>query len=232
MQNSRKLQDRPFLEDIEALEMAAGGFAGLNIVDIGCGPGGLCHKLAERGAIVTGIDPNADAIKTARQNGEGNFQTSAAENTGLSNDQFDLAVFSKSLHHVDHMSEALGEAMRIVRSGGRIAVLEPQPDDPLYPVVCWIDDEIEVCEKAQVAVDELVDTSAAKRQSTFYFAGKYRVDSVADLIAEMQQVDGNRTVDGAARLKMQTAFDQVVQTDGEGRYIEHWYRLDVLVKQA
>src|SRR5215831_9284234 len=45
---------------------AIGSAGGLTVLDAGCGEGYLSRKLAEEGAIVTGVDSSAELIKAAR----------------------------------------------------------------------------------------------------------------------------------------------------------------------
>ncbi|MEM7122681.1 MAG: class I SAM-dependent methyltransferase [Pseudomonadota bacterium] len=107
--------------------------AGLDLVDIGCGAGDLARHLAGRGARVTAVEPDPDQ---ARKNAASpplsslQFVEAGAESLPLADRSADGAFFSKSLHHVPvaAMPAAVGEAMRVLRPGGFLYVLEPDID--------------------------------------------------------------------------------------------------------
>ena len=51
---------------VDYIERQARGLAGKHIVDIGCGGGILTEALAQRGALMTGIDMAEQSLKVAR----------------------------------------------------------------------------------------------------------------------------------------------------------------------
>ena len=57
----------PENNETAALIGAAGNFAGLRILEIGCGDGRQTFRYATEAAKVTAIDPNAEKIERARQ---------------------------------------------------------------------------------------------------------------------------------------------------------------------
>ncbi|GMG83404.1 hypothetical protein LNKW23_26170 [Paralimibaculum aggregatum] len=220
---------RPELGLEAALARGLGPVAGLDAADIGCGSGSASRVLAGLGARVTGVEPDAAALAAAEAAGGGPvYRRGGAEATGLAAGSADLVLFSMSLHHVPDRPAALAEARRLLRPGGRIAVLEPEAPDPLWPVVRWIDDETAVCAAAQAAIGEEIAAGRLRRLATLRHAERYRVATADALIAEMQAVDRRRQVDAAARETVAAAFAEAVREDAQGRYIPFWLRLDLL----
>jgi ArsR family transcriptional regulator len=62
----------------------------------------------------------------ARKHGAGNleYRVGDLEALPIPDAGVDLALFSQSLHHAQHPQQAIREAHRILRPGGRIAVLD------------------------------------------------------------------------------------------------------------
>ncbi len=93
---------------------------GERILDLGCGPGQLTARIAERGADVTGLDASPEMIGQARQNyPQLRFVLGDAANM-----QFEAefnAVFSNAALHwmLDASAVALGIA-RALKQGGRL----------------------------------------------------------------------------------------------------------------
>jgi 2-polyprenyl-3-methyl-5-hydroxy-6-metoxy-1,4-benzoquinol methylase len=80
-------------------------FKDLRVLEIGCGEGRLTWRYADETAYVTAIDPDGDAVETARANlpkklkGRVRFLESTIEDFAQSFDGqgFDVAIFSWSL---------------------------------------------------------------------------------------------------------------------------------------
>jgi trans-aconitate methyltransferase len=92
---------------------------GERILDLGCGPGQLTHKIAKRGAEVIGLDASAEMIGQARQNYP-DLQFVLQDAAAMQFEgEFD-AVFSNAALH--WMLDAQGVARRVARAlrhGGR-----------------------------------------------------------------------------------------------------------------
>ncbi len=119
---------------------------GLDLVDIGCGAGDLARHLAGRGARVTAVEPDPDQAREnagARRMPSLTFVQTGAENLPLADGSVDGAFFSKSLHHVPPavMPAALGEAIRVLRTGGFLYVLEPDIDGAFSRLMLPFHDE-------------------------------------------------------------------------------------------
>jgi ubiquinone/menaquinone biosynthesis C-methylase UbiE len=106
---------------------------GLRLLDIGCGPGTITADLAERVAPgeVVGIDPSPDVIERARLNvaervggppANLRFETGDGYALGFDDGSFDVVHAHQVLQHLTDPVAALGEARRVLRPGGIVAV--------------------------------------------------------------------------------------------------------------
>lgn len=95
-------------------------------LDVGCGDGLLVRKLAGRCASVTGIDRDRPILDRARAHAGNPGNASYVEGDFLEypfdEGSLDFVGANTSLHHMD-FSAALGKMARILRPGGRLAVV-------------------------------------------------------------------------------------------------------------
>jgi ArsR family transcriptional regulator len=100
------------------------------IADLGAGDGSFSLLLAQNATKVFAVDSSAKMIEFAREQAQRNqvknvdYRLGDMEELPIDDDAVDLAFFSQSLHHALHPDRALCEAARILRPGGRIAVLD------------------------------------------------------------------------------------------------------------
>lgn len=102
-----------------------------NAVDVGCGEGGdLSLMLSSRCKHVTSLDCDPKVVsglqQILKQKGIQNVQPKMADmvNTGLPDDFADLVLMSQVLHHAMDPRLALKEAVRILKPGGTLALLD------------------------------------------------------------------------------------------------------------
>ncbi len=107
---------------IEPLLDAVGAKAGVNLLDIATGPGYVAARAAMRGATVLGIDFSAAMVVEAqRLHPEVEFREADAEALPLGKGLFQAAVMNFGILHLDRPEQALAEARRILRTGGKFA---------------------------------------------------------------------------------------------------------------
>lgn len=223
----------PYLGFETVLARGLGEIRGLRVADMGSGGGDVARRLARLGADVTGVEPQETALLAALDAGGGvSYLLAGAEATGLPDAAFDLVFFSKSLHHCPDMDAALSEARRILRPGGRIAVLEPVSPDPFWPVIRHICDERDVQARAIAALERLEATTDLRHVAQLEFATRMRIEGVEPLIARLLAVDPGRSLRSEDRPAMARDFEAACLEDEKGRYIPHWNRLDVYVGRA
>jgi ubiquinone/menaquinone biosynthesis C-methylase UbiE len=102
----------------------------LVIADLGAGEGTFSQLLARRAKKVIAIDNSEKMVEygaeLARKHGVDNleYRKGDIEEVPIKTGTVDLAFFSQALHHAQHPQQAVGEAHRILKPGGRIVVLD------------------------------------------------------------------------------------------------------------
>lgn len=132
--------------------------AGRDVVDVGCGEGGLVRWLRSQGARVVGVECGAEMRRRAIDNDPDHaddYVDAGGEDLPFDDAGFDVVVYSYSLHHVPiaRLGEALDEARRVLRPNGRLYVVEPAIDPPDRSVGHPVTDETEVRVATQAALD-------------------------------------------------------------------------------
>ncbi len=94
------------------------------VLDVGCGGGFMAEALAKRGAIVTGVDPAAQAIAAARDHAKAQglnitYHVGVGESLPLSDASMDVVVCVDVLEHVVDVGKVLDEICRVLKPGGQ-----------------------------------------------------------------------------------------------------------------
>ena len=137
------------LNHLDELERRAELSRDEDILDIGCGMGKYTIPLAERGFKVSGLELSPYLVETLQAHAEGRAEIDARVGDILDPDEdllqkFDRVVGFFVLHHLHDIPASYKSAARLLRPGGRIAILEPNPFCPLYylqitlsPTMSW-----------------------------------------------------------------------------------------------
>src|SRR5580692_2298948 len=100
------------------------------IADLGAGEGTISQLMAQRASKVIAIDNSEKMVEfgaeLAKKHGIGNleYRLGELEDVPIRTGTVDLAFLSQALHHAVHPERAVAEAWRILKPGGRIAVLD------------------------------------------------------------------------------------------------------------
>ena len=98
---------------------------GMKILDMAAGPGASSEPLHKRGAEVTSADFSHGMLDAGRkQRPYLNFQWADALALPFEDNSFDLYTISFGLRNTHKTAEALKEALRVVRPGGRLVIVE------------------------------------------------------------------------------------------------------------
>jgi 2-polyprenyl-6-hydroxyphenyl methylase / 3-demethylubiquinone-9 3-methyltransferase len=96
---------------------------GLQVLDIGCGGGLLAEDFAQLGCQVTGIDPSAPSIETARAHAQQmglsiEYRVGVGESLPFSDETFDLVYCCDVLEHVNDVERVVAESTRVLKPSG------------------------------------------------------------------------------------------------------------------
>ena len=106
---------QPLLESVDVR-------SGVRVLDVATGPGYVAAAAAQRGANVVGIDFSAAMVAEARRCYPAlPFQEGDAEDLPFPDKSFDAVVMNFGLMHLERPEQALAEAHRVLRAGGKLA---------------------------------------------------------------------------------------------------------------
>jgi SAM-dependent methyltransferase len=103
----------------------------VDVADIGCGDGYLTIETARWARRVVAVDRSREVLARARElaarrgaGGNITWKRGELEALPLDDGSVDVALLSQALHHAEHPQAAIAEAVRILRPGGRVLVLD------------------------------------------------------------------------------------------------------------
>ena len=112
--------DNTFVEEVLSLGPPKGAPAGL-LLDVGCGPGNIALKVAQRCPLlsIVGVDRSANMVQAARRAaaelGLGRrvfFYQGNADQISFADGTFDIVLSNSVLHHLTNPLKALQEMLR------------------------------------------------------------------------------------------------------------------------
>jgi ubiquinone/menaquinone biosynthesis C-methylase UbiE len=129
---------------------------GMRLLDVGCGPGSITRGLAEHVAPgqVIGLDLSRETLAAARQEAVARGLTNLEYREGsvyelpFPDAAFDVAYAHQVFQHLREPGTALREMLRVVRTGGLVAVRDVDWGTVAYwPADPWIDRFVEIHQK-------------------------------------------------------------------------------------
>ncbi len=110
--------------------------AGERILDVATGTGWTSRLVAERGAIVTGVDIAAELLAAARmkavRSSALDYQVGDAEALPFQDGAFDAVASTFGVMFASRPEAAASEMARVTRKGGRIALATWKPDSTVF----------------------------------------------------------------------------------------------------
>lgn len=116
---------------IEPLLDAVGAGPGVRLLDVATGPGYLAAASAKRGTWVIGVDFSLPMVTEARRRYPHiDFREGDAEALPFLDSTFDVVVMNFGMLHLERPDQALTEAYRVLRPGGRVGfTVWAKPDE-------------------------------------------------------------------------------------------------------
>ena len=119
----------PFLRDrIGSQVMWLRSQAGKELLDVGCGDGGFMAAMRDLGWKVTGVEPDPEAARKARFDRGLDVRQATLDQAGFPEGRFDVVTIGNVLEHVPDGLALLREGRRLLKPGGRMVVLTPNPE--------------------------------------------------------------------------------------------------------
>jgi len=110
----------------------------VDVADLGCGDGYLTIEAARWARKVIGVDRSPEMLERAKALGRRRkvsnivWKRGELEKLPLADGSVDIAVLSQALHHAAEPATALAEAVRVLRPGGRLLVLDLRQHDQAW----------------------------------------------------------------------------------------------------
>jgi len=101
------------------------------LLDVGAGPGFLVSTAVRRGWHATGVDPNPWAVRYGRSELGLDLRQGTLEQAEFEDAYFDAVAMMDVIEHVPDPGGLLGEAARITRPGGVLALITPDSGSPV-----------------------------------------------------------------------------------------------------
>lgn len=141
---------------------------GMSILEIGCGPGLLCHRLKEwlPGCCVTGLDRDESFVEYARHKSiekglDCSFATGDALSLPFADNTFDACTSHTVIEHVPNIT-FLAEQYRVCKPGGVVSVMSSRTEAAINPEN-WFPPSGE--ERALLDMAETVSTDCLKNNN-------------------------------------------------------------------
>jgi SAM-dependent methyltransferase len=109
-----------------------------DVADLGCGEGYLTIETARWAKHVTAVDRStgvlarAKALAGRKKLSNITWKKGELEKLPIESGTMDVALLSQALHHADDPAESLREAWRILKTGGRLLILDLRPHDETW----------------------------------------------------------------------------------------------------
>src|SRR5438445_1023079 len=108
---------------------------GAKVLEVGCGEGQVACELLQRGYRVTGLDSDSERIAKAQAHGVRAIVASWPKFD--SSVSFDAIAFTRSLHHINPLGQAIVRARELLNPNGFLLVEDFALDDVNQATIAW-----------------------------------------------------------------------------------------------
>src|SRR5438067_12281006 len=108
---------------------------GAKVLEVGCGEGQIACELLQRGYRVTGLDSDSEAIARAQARGVRGVVASWPKFD--SSGSFGAIAFTRSLHHINPLRQAIVRARELLNPNGFLLIEDFALDDVNEATVAW-----------------------------------------------------------------------------------------------
>lgn len=129
--------------------------AGARVLEVGCGAGELALQLQNLGHRVVALDSSPEAIDLAKELG---VDARVARWPEFDEEPFDVVVFTRSLHHIHPLTEAVAQAHKLLNPAGLVVVEDFAYEEVRRSTVDWsygVLSLLESCGKLSLEDDSL-----------------------------------------------------------------------------
>ena len=123
-----------------------GNIKGKKLLDIGCEAGYITLKLAQKGALVTGIDLIEEPIRALRHSLKSQplkirqrikLRVADATKLPFAADSFDIILATEVIEHITHLNRFVKNTAKVLKPGGILLITFPNENlrQKLYPLV-------------------------------------------------------------------------------------------------
>src|SRR5947199_7603622 len=108
---------------------------GATILEVGCGEGQVACELLKRGYHVSGLDSDPEVVASAQAHGVPAVVASWPK--FASSVSFDAIAFTRSLHHINPLRQAIVRARELLNPNGFLLIEDFALDDVNEAPVAW-----------------------------------------------------------------------------------------------
>ncbi len=109
--------------------------SGLRVLEVGAGSGHLARAMMDAGHIVVAVDASEKAVAEARGLG---VDARHADWHDFDDGPFDAILFTRSLHHIDRLQQAIDRCWPMLTHDGRVLLEEVSFADVDPPTARWL----------------------------------------------------------------------------------------------
>jgi SAM-dependent methyltransferase len=174
------------------------------ILEVGCGTGELAARLSQDGCAVIAIDSDRDSVTAGRQLG---VDARVATWPDFDEGRFDAVIFTRSLHHIHPLDEAVRHAAESLADGGRVVVEDFAYESADEKTLRWFASAIRLLHAASLPIDgdeflskilSKTETLKAWRQNHENENGQIELHTATAIDAQLKKTFGRVIRENAA----------------------------------